>query len=430
MIRIMRYSEAGTEVFNRNTPEVDVRDQVAAIIKRVREEGDRALFDYTKAFDNVVLSQIEVGSKEVAGAREAVGEEFLFVLERAAANIRVFHEKQRRSGYEMRSEDGRILGQRILPLERVGLYIPGGTAAYPSSVLMNAIPAQIAGVKEIIMVSPPTGGSIKAEILAAASVAGVDRIFSIGGAQAVAALAYGTKSVPQVDKIVGPGNIFVAEAKRQVFGRVAIDMIAGPSEILIIADRFANARWLAADMLSQAEHDKDASAVLVTDSEALALRVAEEIEIQLSGLEREAIARSSIEENGRIILVDTIEEAISISNRIAPEHLEIVTEDAPALLDKIRHAGSIFLGSYCPEALGDYFAGPNHTLPTGGSARFSSPLSVDDFVKSMQYSQFSKNAFLAIADDVIAFAEREGLFGHAESVRVRLEDLEERGGDI
>jgi histidinol dehydrogenase len=352
-------------------------------------------------------------------AKEKADPFFVSSLEKAAENIRKFHARQLPAGYTI-SENGAVTGQRIRGLKRVGLYVPGGTAAYPSSVLMNCIPAKIAGVDEIIMVTPPSGGSIPKQILAAARVAGVDRIFKCGGAQAVAALTYGTKSIPAVDKIVGPGNAYVAEAKRQVSGKVGVDMIAGPSEILVIADGNSNPVWVAADLLSQAEHDKRASAVLVTDSEELAKAVTVEIERQLAVLPRQEIARASVEDHGLIIIVDSITEAVAMSNRIAPEHLELCVDDPFGLLDKVRNAGSVFLGRNCPEAVGDYMAGPNHTLPTSGTARFYSPLSVDDFVKKMQFTYFSAEALANIAEDVDKFARSEGFDAHARSVMRRL----------
>ena len=318
-----------------------------------------------------------------------------------------------------------IIGQKVIPIEKVGLYVPGGTAAYPSSVLMNAIPAKIAGCDEIVMVTPPAkDGSVAPAILAAASVAGVDRIFKVGGAQAVAALAYGTESVPSVDKIVGPGNAYVAEAKKQVFGRVSIDMIAGPSEILVIADKDNDPICVAADLLSQAEHDKNATAVLVTDSRELATAVSLELERQIPMLSRAEIARASVDNNGKIIITEDIDEAIFVANGLAPEHLELCLDDPFKYLDKIKNAGSIFMGKYCPEALGDYFAGPNHTLPTSGTARFSSPLSVDDFVKKTQFSYYTKDALEAVAKKVEFFANKEGLGAHAKSAVIRFEESE------
>ena len=327
-----------------------------------------------------------------------------------------------RNSFVINDEDGILMGQKIIPIDRAGLYVPGGTAAYPSTVLMDAIPAKIAGCPEVVMVTPPNAeGKINPVILAAASIAGVDKIFKVGGAQAVAALAYGTESVPKVDKIVGPGNAFVAEAKKQVFGRVSIDMIAGPSEILIVADGTTNPRFAAADLLSQAEHDRLASAVLVTDSYDLALAVQVELEVQIPKLERAEIARASIDNNGKIIVAENLRQAIDIANEIAPEHLELCVDNPFDYLDAIRHAGSIFMGKNCPEALGDYLAGPNHTLPTSGTARFSSPLSVDDFIKKTQYTYFTKDALARVAQDVAYFARAEGLTAHAKSAVIRTE---------
>ncbi len=421
MIRIYRMSEVEPgEVFARSVPSVKVDEIVSAIIRDVRERGDEALFAYTEKFDGAKLTSLAVTPEEIAEARAAVEPEFLAVLEKAARNIRRFHERQVRTGFILNDEDGVVTGQKIIPLDRAGLYVPGGTAAYPSTVLMDAIPAKIAGCREVVMVTPPgKNGKINPAILAAASVAGVDRIFKLGGAQAVAALAYGTESVPRVDKIVGPGNAFVAEAKRQVYGQVAIDMIAGPSEILVLADGKSDPRVLAADLLSQAEHDKMASAVLVTDSMALAEAVRDEMEIQIPLLERSEIARVSVDTNGKIIVAENLAEGIEIANAIAPEHLELMLDNPFDYLDKIRHAGSVFMGRNCPEALGDYLAGPNHTLPTGGTARFSSPLSVDDFVKKTQYTYFSESALAAVAEDVARFARKEGLTGHAKSALIR-----------
>ena len=421
MIKIMKFSETGAkDVFARAVKSSDVQKTVGDIIADVKENGDKALMKYSEKFDGVRPDPLEVTDKEIADAMAKVEPEFIRILKKAAANIRKFHMHQVKSGFTINDEPGIVIGQKIIPLDRAGVYVPGGTAAYPSTVLMDIIPAKIAGVREIIMVTPPSkDGSVNPAILAAAHIAGADRIFKTGGAQAVAALAYGTESIPRVDKIVGPGNAFVAEAKKQVFGTVSIDMIAGPSEILVIADGKSNPRWLAADLLSQAEHDKMASAVLVTDSPKLANSVAEEIENQLSKLEREEIARASIESNGKIIIADSIEQAIDIANEIAPEHLELCTDTPFDLLDRVRHAGSIFMGRCCPEALGDYFAGPNHTLPTLGTAKFSSPLSVDDFVKKSQYTYYTRDAFCAVADDIAAFARKEGLTGHAASALSR-----------
>ena len=424
MIRIMKYGEVANEdIFARAVPEVNVEKVVAEIIANVRKNGDSALYEYCEKFDGAKLESLLVTPGEIAEARASVEPEFIRILERAAANIRAFHEKQLRSSFIINNEAGIVMGQKVVPVDRAGMYVPGGTAAYPSTVLMDALPAKIAGCREVIMVTPPgRDGKINPVILAAASVAGVDRIFKLGGAQAVAALAYGTESVPRVDKIVGPGNAFVAEAKKQVYGAVSIDMIAGPSEILIIADGKTDPRYAAADLLSQAEHDKLASAVLVTDSMELALAVQRQLEIQLPQLEREEIARTSIDRNGKIIVADSIEAAIEISNEIAPEHLELCVDNPFDYLDSIRHAGSVFMGRNCPEALGDYLAGPNHTLPTSGMARFSSPLSVDDFVKKYQYTYYTKDALGRVAEDVAYFARKEGLTAHARSAVIRMED--------
>ena len=425
MIKILKYGEVpDKEIFARGVEASapQVRAAVAEIINDVRQNGDAALFKYEEKFDRVKLNALEVTPEEREQAAEAVGPEFMALLERAAANIRRFHQRQVREGFILAEENGRVLGQRVIPLERVGLYVPGGTAAYPSTVLMDTIPARVAGCGTVVMVTPPRrDGTLNPAVLAAAGVAGVDRIFKLGGAQAVAALAFGTEIVPRVDKIVGPGNVYVAEAKRQVFGAVAIDMIAGPSEILIVADGKSNARWLAADLLSQAEHDKMASAVLVTDSAELAQAVSAELEAQIPQLDRADIARVSIDDNGKIILVEDIAQALDISNALAPEHLELCVDEPFAWLGMVRHAGSVFLGRHCPEALGDYYAGPNHTLPTSGTARFSSPLSVDDFVKKSQYTYYTPEAMLRAAPDVAAFARAEGLTGHAKSALARME---------
>lgn len=424
MIRIMKYGEVANEdIFARAMPEVNVEKVVAEIIANVRKNGDSALYEYCEKLDGARLDSLLVTPDEIAEARASVEPEFIRILERAAANIRKFHEKQVRNSFIINNEGGVVLGQKVVPVDRAGMYVPGGTAAYPSTVLMDALPAKIAGCREVVMVTPPgRDGKINPVILAAASVAGVDKIFKLGGAQAVAALAYGTESVPRVDKIVGPGNAFVAEAKKQVYGAVSIDMIAGPSEILIIADGKTDPRYAAADLLSQAEHDKLASAVLVTDSMELALAVQRELETQLPQLEREEIARTSIDKNGKIIVADSIETAIEISNAIAPEHLELCVDNPFDYLDSIRHAGSVFMGRNCPEALGDYLAGPNHTLPTSGMARFSSPLSVDDFVKKYQYTYYTRDALGRVAEDVAYFARKEGLTAHARSAVIRLED--------
>ena len=422
MIRIMKYGEVpNSEIFLRNMPTMNVTDTVAEILRNVRERGDEALREYTEKFDHTQLESLVVTEEEMWEALDEVDPEFMRILRRAAENIRKFHSRQVRNSFIINDEDGILTGQKVIPVDRAGLYVPGGTAVYPSTVLMDVIPAKIAGVKEVILTTPPgRDGKINPAVLAAASVAGADRIVKIGGAQAIAALAFGTESVPKVDKIVGPGNAFVAEAKRQVYGLVSIDMIAGPSEILVVADGKSNPAWVAADLLSQAEHDKVASAVLVTDSAELAEKVSEEIEKQIPELIRSEIARVSIDQNGKIIVADDLRAAIEIANEIAPEHLELCVDNPFDYLDGIRHAGSVFLGRNCPEALGDYLAGPNHTLPTQGTARFSSPLSVDDFVKKTQYTYYTKEALGRVAADVAAFAEKEGLTGHARSALVRI----------
>ena len=424
MIKIYEYGQVeNKEIFARMAPKANVEQIVTDIINDVRENGDAALYRYCEKFDGAKLDSLEVTKAEFDEALAVTEPEFLRILESAAKNIRLFHEQQKRQSFIVSGEKGALLGQRVLPIEKAGLYVPGGTAAYPSTVLMDSIPAKIAGVEEIVMVTPPSkDGKVNPAILAAAYIAGVDRVFKIGGAQAVAALAYGTESVPQVDKIVGPGNAFVAEAKKQVFGQVAIDMIAGPSEILVVADATAKPENVAADLLSQAEHDKLASAVLVTDSMALANAVSAELEKQIPLLERAEIARASIDNNGKIIVADTLYAAIEISNELAPEHLELCVDNPFDYLDAVKNAGSIFMGKYCPEALGDYYAGPNHTLPTGGTARFSSPLSVDDFVKKSQFIYYPQEAFEAVARDVDFFARKEGLTAHGKSATVRLSE--------
>ena len=424
MIRIMKYGEiSDSEIFSRFVPGNMVAPAVTDIIAAVRADGDRALFDYTECFDGVKLNALEVTEDEIEEALCSVGADFLAVLNRSADNIRKFHSMQVRSGFSYSEDNGVMKGQKITPIENVGIYVPGGTAPLSSTVLMDTIPAKIAGCKQIVMASPPgKDGKINPAVLAAAKIAGVDRVFKMGGAQAIAALAYGTESVPKVDKIVGPGNAYVAEAKRQVFGEVAIDMIAGPSEILVIADAKSDPVYVAADMLSQAEHDKMATAVLVTDSAELAASVQAELERQIPHLPRAEIARSSIENNGKIIVADNLQDVIAVSNKIAPEHLELMVDDPFAYLTGIENAGSIFMGRYCPESLGDYLAGPNHTLPTSGTARFSSPLSVDDFVKKSQFIYYTKDALSDCARDVALFARREGLEAHAHSALIRIED--------
>ena len=421
MIKIMKYGQVpNSEIFARVTPTVDVAGIVADILYDVRKNGDKAVLAYCAKFDKAELDTLEVSKQEIAEAIDAVEPEFLEILKEAAANIRAFHSRQVRNSFVLADKPGVVLGQKVTPIEKVGVYVPGGTAAYPSTVLMDTIPAKIAGCPQIVMVTPPgKDGKINPAILAAASIAGVDKIFKIGGAQAIAALAYGTESIPKVDKIVGPGNAFVAEAKKQVFGMVSIDMIAGPSEILVIADGKSNPVHVAADLLSQAEHDKLASAVLVTDSASLAEAVQRELEVQIPLLPRAEIARASIEHNGKIIVADDLKVVIAIANEIAPEHLELMVDNPFDYLNGIRNAGSIFMGRSCPEALGDYFAGPNHTLPTSGTARFSSPLSVDDFVKKSQFTYYTADALDAVSAQVAYFARQEGLEAHARSARIR-----------
>ncbi len=435
MIKILDFAEVtAEEVFARNEPTADVSDIVAAIIKDVRENGDEAVVRYAAKFDGIDPDGfvLELSDEEKSAAVRSLDETdpgFTDVLRKAAANIAEFCSKQLRGGFTLEKESGKVTGQKVVPLERAGIYVPGGTAAYPSTVLMDTIPALTAGCREIIMTTPPNpDGSIEPAVIAAAVIAqdtvpgaGSVRIFRTGGAQAVAALAYGTESIPAADKIVGPGNAFVAEAKRQVFGKVAIDMIAGPSEILVVSDGKSDPDVVAADMLSQAEHDKNASAVLVTDSAELAKAVAEAIEKQLCTLEREEIARASIENNGKIIIAGDIGQAVDIANEIAPEHLELCVNEPFRVFERVKNAGSVFLGRSCPEALGDYFAGPNHTLPTSGTARFSSALSVDDFVKKIQFIHYTEDALAGVAEDIAAFARKEGLTGHARSVLIRSE---------
>ena len=421
MIQILKYGEVSNDkIFARATAEVDVASIVSDIIENVKTNGDRALYEYCEKFDKVTLSSLEVSAEEIDEAFATVDAEFVRVMKKARENIYNFHKRQVRNSFVIEETEGVVMGQRVTPIERVGLYVPGGTAAYPSSVLMNSVPAKIAGCGMIVMVTPPgKDGKVNPAILAAAKIAGVDRIFKVGGAQAVAALAYGTETVPAVDKIVGPGNAFVAEAKKQVFGKVAIDMIAGPSEILVVADETCNPDVVAADLLSQAEHDKLASAVLVTDSETLAVAVRDALERQIPMLLRSEIARTSIDNNGKIIIADTLSRVIEIANEIAPEHLELCVDNPFDYIGEIKHAGSVFMGKNCPEALGDYFAGPNHTLPTGGTARFSSPLSVDDFVKKSQFTYYTAAALSKVADDVALFATKEGLTAHAASAVAR-----------
>ena len=423
MIKIMKYGQVpNSEIFARVVPTVNVEAIVADIIANVRANGDKAVLEYNLKFDKAELTSLQVSQEEIEEAFASVEPKFLSILEQAAENIRMFHSKQVRNSFIIADRPGIVLGQKVTPIENVGVYVPGGTAAYPSTVLMDTIPAKIAGCSQILMVTPPgRDGKINPVILAAAKIAGVDKIFKVGGAQAVAALAYGTQSIPKVDKIVGPGNAFVAEAKKQVFGMVSIDMIAGPSEILVIADGKSDPAHVAADLLSQAEHDKLASAVLVTDSEALAQAVSDQLEQQIPLLPRKEIARASIDNNGKIIVAEDLMAGIEIANEIAPEHLELMVDDPFSYLDAVKHAGSIFMGRSCPEALGDYFAGPNHTLPTSGTARFSSPLSVDDFVKKSQFTYYTADALDAVAESIDYFANKEGLQAHGKSVMIRKE---------
>lgn len=420
MIQIERYCEENKQrIFSRNMPLDDVSGIVSGIIEDVKLNGDAALYKYCEKFDNTRLKNLEITKEEWDNALQNADKKLVEIMERAAENIREFHKKQVRKGFEIKRKNGEIVGQRVTAVACAGIYVPGGTAAYPSTVLMDAIPAKVAGVKQIVMVSPVKDGKLNPDVLAAAKIAGVDRVFKLGGAQAIAALALGTESVPKADKIVGPGNAFVAEAKRQIFGIAGIDMVAGPSEILIIADSSANPQKLSADLLSQAEHDKNASAVLITDNMDIAKATAQQLEEQLDRLPRAEIARLSIENNGKIIVTDTLEQAIEISDVLAPEHLELCVENPFEWLEKVNNAGSVFLGNNTPEAIGDYFAGTNHTLPTSGTARFSSALSVDDFTKKTQYIYYTADAASKSAEDIAYFARREGLEAHALSALER-----------
>ena len=420
-MKILDYNEIDkSTLFLRRLEDSGVEEIVRGILADVAQNGDSALYAYAKKFDRAELTTLEVSQAELDDALLSIPSELLDAMQTAAENIRAFHSMQLREGFRLERPNGVYMGQKITPIEKVGLYIPGGTASYPSTVFMNAIPAKLAGCSLVVMVSPPNeNGKIPAPILAAAKLAGVDRVFLAGGAQAIAALAYGTETVPKVDKIVGPGNAYVAEAKRQVFGRVAIDMIAGPSEILVVADETATPAFVAADLLSQAEHDALSSAVLITDSMALAQQVSAEVERQLKTLPREAIAHASIETNGKIIVTSDLLCAIDVSNELAPEHLELCVKEPERYLAYVKNAGSVFLGNDCPESLGDYLAGPNHTLPTSGTARFSSPLGVDDFVKKTQYTYFSREALGELADKIAVFARAEGLEAHARAALIR-----------
>ena len=425
MIKIFKYGEVpASEIFARETPTARVEGAVSEIISNVISRGDAALYEYCERFDKAKLSSLEVTAEEIDEAFSSVDPEFISILKEALWNVTDFHSRQWRGSFIINEKNGVVTGQKVIPIQKVGLYVPGGTAAYPSTVIMDSVPAKIAGCEEIVMVTPPSAdGKVNPVILAAAKIAGVDRIFKLGGAQAIAALAYGTESVPKVDKIVGPGNAYVAEAKKQVFGKVSIDMIAGPSEILVVADSKSNPAYVAADLLSQAEHDRMASAVLVTDSYAFAEAVSAELERQIPLLSRAAIARESVDNHGKIIVAENnIDLAIDIANEIAPEHLELCVDNPFDYLDRIKHAGSVFMGRYCPEALGDYFAGPNHTLPTSGTARFSSPLSVEDFIKTTQFTYYTKDALGKVYDKVAYFANKEGLTAHAKSATIRFEE--------
>ena len=428
MIPILQFDRLAPEdILNRDIQaEEDVSAAVDAVLAAVKAKGDAALKAYTKQFNGVELEDLQVSEAELDAAWKGLDPEFIRTLELAAENIRRFHEHQVHKDFVLTGQPGILMGQRYTPIEKVGICVPSAPAAFPSTILMNVIPAKIAGVGEIVVVTPPDkNGAISPEALAAAKIAGADKIFKIGGAQAVAALAYGTESVPRVDKVVGPGGIFVATAKRKVFGQVAIDMIAGPSEILVLADGKSDAAWVAADLLSQAEHDVLASPVLVTDSQELARAVQAEVERQLELLPRREVARRAVDDNGKIIVTDDLEKAVEAANLIAPEHLELCVDDPFALLPRVKNAGSIFLGRSAPEALGDYFAGPNHTLPTSGTARFSSPLSVDDFVKKSSFLYYDQAALSPVAERIAEFARREGLEAHARSVLIR----NEKGGN-
>ena len=423
MIKIIESKDiTAEEIIPRYSNRSDVGEIVADIIDNVRKNGDEALIEYAKKFDNAKISSLEVSDAEFDEAMSLVDDEFIEIIKAAKENIYEFHKHQLRDNFTVNDKNGVILGQKFMPLRRVGLYVPGGTAAYPSSVLMNCVPAKIAGVGQIVMTTPPSkDGKVNPVILAAAKIAGVDKVYKSGGAQAVAAFCYGTQSIEKVDKIVGPGNVFVAEAKRQVYGMVDIDMIAGPSEILIVADATCESKNVAADLLSQAEHDKNASAILITTSNKLAKDVSDEIEKQLGELLRCEIARTSIDNNGKIIVVNSISEAIELANAVAPEHFELCVDNPFDYLNDVKNAGSVFLGKNTPEALGDYFAGPNHTLPTSGTARFSSPLSVDDFIKKTQFIYYTPDALSKVSDKVAYFATKEGLTAHAKSATIRFE---------
>ena len=423
MIKPVRYSENNkNDILKRTSGSTaDYEEGVKKIIADVRSRGDETLKEYTIKFDGVKLDDLRVGPQEFDEAEGIVGSNYKAMLQRAAENIATFHRAQLRQGFEIKG-DGFILGQKVTPLESAGLYVPGGKAAYPSTVLMNAVPAKIAGVNRIVMVTPPLqNGKIKPEVLVAAKIAGVSEVYKVGGAQAIAALAYGTESIKKVNKITGPGNIYVAAAKKLVYGDCGIDMIAGPSEILIIADGGADAENVAADLLSQAEHDELATAVLITNSMDLAQNVCAALENRLKNLARRAIAQASIKNNCKVIVTDDLESAVQLSDELAPEHLELAVKEPFELLKKVHNAGSVFLGYNTPEPVGDYYAGPNHTLPTGGTAKFSSPLGVEDFIKTTQYVYYTREKLSESADDIVMFANSEGLTAHAQSVSVRIE---------
>ncbi|MEY8349736.1 histidinol dehydrogenase [Bacillus cereus] len=405
-----------------NIIEETVQQRVREIVVQVRERKDEALISYTKTFDGVKVTKFRVTKEEIEKASKYVDVSFLEALQEAKKNIISYHEKQKRQSFVDCENEGVIRGQLIRPLQTVGVYVPGGTASYPSSVLMNVLPAKIAGVQKVVMVTPPGKEGLDPHILAAAEIAGVDEIYTVGGAQAIAALAYGTESIPKVDKIVGPGNIYVTFAKREVFGAVHIDMIAGPSEIVVIADTTGNASFIAADLLSQAEHDVRATAICITTCIELAKEVEKEIKVQLQALPRSEIARESIERNGAVVVVPSLEQAFQLSNEIAPEHLELHINEPMNALSYIKHAGSIFIGPYAPEPLGDYFAGPNHVLPTSGTARFFSPLSVDDFVKKASFVSYTKEALQSVQHHITTLADKEGLHAHARAIQIRFEE--------
>jgi len=423
MIKIIKSDDFEKDYIIRKTnTSASITTSVAMIITDIVKRGDEALREYTEKFDGCLLESFELPKSVVEKALGIVDREFIGVMERAAENIEDFHRNQLQTGFDIPEKNGKKLGQIVIPIERVGIYVPGGSAPYPSTVLMNVIPAKIAGVKEIIIATPPSPeNGVDARVIAAAKIAGANRIFTVGGAQAIAALAYGTQSIPRVDKITGPGNAYVAEAKRQVYGIVGIDMIAGPSDILVIADLTANPEHVAADMLSQCEHGPDSPAILITNNNELADKVSVELETQLSKLPREEMARKAIEDHGLIIISDSIDEAFELSNIIAPEHLEIVLDEPFCYLDKVKNAGSVFMGKYTPEPIADYYAGPNHTLPTSGTSRFSGPLSVEDFTKKTSYTYYTKEALEAASDDVIRFAEAEGFRAHALTISKRLD---------